>query len=314
MVKNGPRGQHGTDYIYPVETLSAGYKSPQYFLSKGMNTFRLPFLWERLQPKLDVPLDDMEAKLLVEATSELLKMGAWVNIDLHNYAHYHNQPVGSRSVSYASFADVWGRIAELFKDQERVLFGLMNEPHDVPTENWVSAANAAIVTIWAAGAKNLILVGGNHWSSAQAWYSTFYGIPNSKAMLDISDPLERVIFEAHTYLDSDSSGTKGTCVSPSIGIERLQPFTRWLTEHRKVGFLGEFGGSKDATCIEALSGMVRHMRERSDVYLGWTYWAAGPWWPKDYFTLIEPLNGDAPQMQALVPYLRLVAPKDRLSR
>jgi endoglucanase len=259
-------------------------------------------------------LYESEAKLLLVATNELAKTGAWVNIDLHNYARYLGEPIGSPKVGVDDFADVWGRIAELFKGQDRVIFGLMNEPHDMPTEKWVSAANAAITAIRAVGARNLIFVGGNHWSSAQAWYSSFYGTPNAKALLSIVDPLDRVVFEAHTYLDSDSSGTHSTCISPSIGVERLQPFTRWLTEHGKVGFLGEFGGSRDPTCLEALSGMVRHMRDRADVYLGWTYWAAGPWWPADYFTLIEPVNGDAPQMQALAPYLRLQAPATRAPR
>jgi endoglucanase len=315
ILKNGIRGQHGTDYVYPVGSLWAGYKSPQYFLSKGMNIFRLPFLWERVQPQLGQPLDEAESKLLVEAATELVRMGAWVNIDLHNYARYAGQPLDSTKVTLGSFADVWGRIANLFKGQERIIFGLMNEPHDIATESWVAAANTAIGAIRAAGANNMIFVAGNHWSSAQAWYSSTYGTPNAKALLSITDPLDRVVFEAHTYLDSDSSGTHETCINSSIGVERLQPFTRWLTEHGKIGFLGEFGAGKDPTCLEALSRMLEHMRERSDVYLGWTYWAAGPWWPNDYFTLIEPVNGDAPQMQTLSPYLRSGgAPKTRVSR
>jgi endoglucanase len=144
------------------------------------------------------------------------------------------------------------------------------------------------------------IIGDQH----KAWYSNTYGKPNAEALLDIVDPLSRVVSEAHTYLDADSSGTSGICISPSIGVERLEHFTRWLSEHGKLGFLGEFGGGKDAICIEALSRMAQHMQHRSDVYLGWSYWAAGPWWPADYFTLIEPINNKAaPQMMALQPYL-----------
>jgi len=36
-------GEYGTDYIYPIKD------EVDYFTSKGMNIFRLPFLWERLQ-------------------------------------------------------------------------------------------------------------------------------------------------------------------------------------------------------------------------------------------------------------------------
>ena len=45
---------------------------------------------------------------------------------------------------------------------------------------------------------------------------------------------------------------------------------------------------------------MRFMNENSDVWLGWTYWAGGAWWPKDYFTNIQPQGGkDRPQMAVL---------------
>src|SRR6266436_2234024 len=48
---NGPIPRvFGKDYIYPGPTYVSGYNSADYFLRKGMNTFRLPFRWERLQP------------------------------------------------------------------------------------------------------------------------------------------------------------------------------------------------------------------------------------------------------------------------
>ena len=36
-------GTINTDYTYPLEA------EVDYFVRKGMNTFRIPFLWERLQ-------------------------------------------------------------------------------------------------------------------------------------------------------------------------------------------------------------------------------------------------------------------------
>ena len=41
------------------------------------------------------------------------------------------------------------------------------------------------------------------------------------------------------------------------------------------------------------------MRDNSDVWLGWTYWAAGAWWG-DYPMSVEPKNGaDRGQMIVL---------------
>jgi len=39
------------------------------------------------------------------------------------------------------------------------------------------------------------------------------------------------------------------------------------------------------------------------VWIGFTWWAAGPWWGEYMFTL-EPKQGvDRPQMRLLLPYL-----------
>jgi endoglucanase len=40
-------------------------------------------------------------------------------------------------------------------------------------------------------------------------------------MLAINDPVNNYAFEVHQYLDGNSSGQSSTCVSPSIGVERL---------------------------------------------------------------------------------------------
>jgi endoglucanase len=30
------------------------------------------------------------------------------------------------------------------------------------------------------------------------------------------------------------------------------------------------------------------MQANSDVWIGWAWWAAGPWWAQDYIYLLEP--------------------------
>jgi endoglucanase len=50
---------------------------------------------------------------------------------------------------------------------------------------------------------------------------------------------------------------------------------------------------------------MRYMSENGDVWLGWAYWAGGAWWPKDYFTNLQPLDGkDRPQMAVLEKYIQ----------
>jgi len=294
-------GTHGTHYIYP-DPAYTNYTTLDYYLAKGMNTFRLPFRWERLQPTRGAAFNAAELSRLRTTVDRIVGKGGYVLLDPHNYARYGAGVIGG-SVPNADFADFWSRLAQEFKNNPRIFFGLMNEPHSMRTEQWVTAANAAIQAIRATGATNLILVPGNAWSGAHSWSSSWYGTPNAVAMLSIQDPGNNMAFEVHQYLDGDSSGTSSSCVSATIGGQRMQNFTNWLRANGKRGFLGEFGGGRDSVCAAAIGDIVSHLEANADVYLGWTYWAGGPWWG-DYFSTLEPLNGaDRPQMDALEPHL-----------
>jgi endoglucanase len=185
-----------------------------------------------------------------------------------------------------------------------VLFGLMNEPHTLPTEQWLAAANAAIAAIRAAGANNLVLVPGNAWTGAHSWSQNWYGTPNAQVMLGLQDPANRYAYEVHQYLDGDYSGRSDQCQSATIGSQALAAFTQWLRVNGKRGFLGEFAGGNNATCRAAVDDVLDHLEANADVWLGWTWWAAGPWWG-DYIFTLEPTSGgtDRPMMSVLQPHL-----------
>gem|GEM_PF-1368037 len=289
--------------MYPDAAYAQGYTSPSYFLNKGMNTFRLPFRWERLQPKRNAAFDAAEMARLTTTVNHLTASGATVLLDPHNYARYGTDLIGSAAVPAADFADLWSRLSTAFQANPRVIFGLMNEPHDMPTEQWVTAANGAIAAIRKAGASNLILVPGNGWTGASSWTQNWYGTTNATAMLNIKDPGNNFAFEAHQYLDPDGGGNSPTCVSATVGSERLAGFTAWLRANHVRGLIGEFGTGSDPTCLAALDDMLKHVEANQDVYLGWTYWAGGPWWGTNWM-MIEPVAGaDVKQMTALLPHL-----------
>jgi endoglucanase len=227
-----------------------------------------------------------------------------VILNPHNFARYYGSPVGSSQVPNAVFADFWSKLSSKYASNANVLFNLVNEPNTMPTEQWVSAANAAIAAIRKAGAHNTIVAPGTAWTGGASWYSSGYGTPNAVAMLAIDDPDDNVWFEAHQYLDSDASGGSGTCVSKTAGSERLAPFVKWLRDNKKKGFLGEFAGADNATCNAAITDMLSYVMSASDVLMGWTWWAGGPWWGNYQFTL-EPTSSGAerPQWSLLAPFL-----------
>lgn len=290
-------GRYGYQYFYPHAT------TVDYYQSKGMNLVRLPFLWERVQPTLYGALDQTELQRLVAFVDSTTAKGITVLIDPHNYGRYRQQVIGSTGVPHNAFGDFWWRLAMVFKDNPKVLFGLMNEPYGMTTENWVGAANDAIRRIRATGATNTIAVPGNGWSGAYSWAANFYGTPNAQALLQVVDSGNNLVYEVHQYLDTDSSGTSHTCVSPTIGAQRLQVFTEWLRTNGKRGLLGEFAAANNDVCNQALNGMLAYMQANSDVWVGWSYWLGGAWASNDPFS-IQPVNGvDKPQMQVLQPYL-----------
>lgn len=287
---------YGQNYIYPNASEVA------YFASKGMNVIRLPFYWEVLQPVARGPLVPAEVRHLKDVVAAAAKQNMVVLLDPHNYARRYGKVIGGPDVSDADFADFWGRMAGEFRNDPHVWFGLMNEPHDMPTPQWFGAANAAVAAIRKAGAKNLILVPGNGWSGAHSWLES-----GNDILLKISDPANHYAFEAHQYLDTDSSGTHPEAVSATVGSERLRVFTDWCRRNHQRAFLGEFGVGANDTGRAAIGDMLTMMEKNWDVWIGYTWWSAGPWWG-NYMFSIEPDKGaDRPQMSWLLRHLHLAA-------
>ena len=290
----GSIGQaYGTGYTYPT------HAEIDYEAASGMNVVRLPFLWERLQPTLNGPLDSAELARIDDVVDYATAKGLKVDLDLHDYGSYNGQQVGTAAVPNAAFTDVWSKLAGHFKSNGNVLFGLMNEPQQSSASGWLDSVNAAIAGIRATGATQEILVPGIGWDGAWTWTT---GQNASVIGAGVKDPLKNYAFEVHQYLDSDGSGTHAAVVSSTIGSQRLAAVTSWAQSTGNRLFMGEFGTASDSASTAALGDMLSYMSQHSDVWQGGTYWAAGPWWG-DYMYSAEPANGqDKPQMKVLESY------------
>jgi len=81
--------------------------------------------------------------------------------------------------------------------------------------------------------------------------------------------------------------------------------TKWAEATGNKLFLGEFGASQQGTSLAAMGNMLGYMDQHTDVWQGGAYWAAGPWWGADMYS-IEPLGGvDKPQMGVLTQHLAI---------
>jgi len=295
-------GEYRQDYIYPNEP------TIRYFLKKGMKTIRLPFRWERLQRSLYSEFDSTELQRLRERVEMITDRGGRVVLDPHNYARYQYEFIGTEDVPEDAFVDFWLRLSTAFRDNERVIFGLMNEPYDISAEEWLRPANEALQAIRNNDAEHLVLVPGVNWASAGSWADDSEG-SNADVLTGIEDSADNYAVEVHVYFDEDDSGTSSDVVSPTIGIERMTDFVEWCREHGIRGFVGEFGAPATDAGDEVLRETLSYMEEDADdVFLGWTYWAAGQWWPDDYIFGIQPddptdLSTEARQLTVISEFL-----------
>jgi endoglucanase len=294
-------GRAGTDYVYPdAATL-------RYFAGAGMNVVRLPVLWERLQPSLGGALDSAETGRVDTVVAEAQKLHLRVIVDVHDYGLYRGQKIGGAAVPAAAFADFWAAMARHFDAQNAggsVIFGLMNEPHDIAAQDWAASQQAAIDAIRATGSRNLVLVSGVGWDGAHNFTTgDGYGLANAQALQNLHDPADNTAIEVHQYLDGNFSGTSADCMAPDAARATLAPVTEWLRAQHRRGFLGEFAAAKSPSCLASLNALLGVLDAHPDVWLGWTYWAAGPWWG-DYMFSVQPRDGaDAPQMAVLRRHL-----------
>ncbi|TVY40035.1 putative endo-beta-1,4-glucanase B [Lachnellula cervina] len=272
-------GVLGTDYTWPLTS------SIQTLMDKGMNIFRIPFLMERLaQGTITASLDATYLADLKTIVSYITAAGGHAVIDPHNYGRYS----GSVITSTSDFQTFWQNVATEFKSDSNVVFDCNNEFHDMPSNTLVASLNQACIDgVRAAGATTqYVFVEGTSYTGAWTWVSS----GNGDAMVGLTDPSDKIVYEMHQYLDSDGSGTSDTCVSSTIGSERIAAATAWLKANNKKGILGEFAGGANSVCETAVTGLVDALTAASDVWMGAMWWGGGPWWA-DYIFSMEPPSG-----------------------
>jgi endoglucanase len=292
----GPAGDRiNIDYIYPSTS------ELDYYALKRFRLVRLPFLSHRVLSMAPdgTQTPTSELATLLALVDHAAKRKLMVVLDMHQYGKVRRGLIGRDWGAVEEFAESWRKIAEVVGNRPNVMFGLMNEPHLQSAGEWLTGANAAIAAIRATGSRHVVLVCGSYWCGADSWTRT----PNASVMLGVYDPIGNYAYEVHSYFDTDFSGTTPNAV-PTAGIARLRSVTDWARANRKRIFLGEFGFAADGRSMKEGEALLRFLSANRDVWLGWAYWAGGPWWG-DYMFSVAPKDGqDRPQMRVLTTYAR----------
>lgn len=264
-----------------------------YYADKGMNVFRLACNWETLQPVLNGPLITGGATDWLGGMRSVIEdvtaRGGYTIIDLHNYMRRKEGGVDyiigeTATVTAAHLADFWGKLANYFKEYPKVIWGLMNEPHDQAYPALVTTSNAAIAAIRATGSKHPIFVCPNDWNSA-GWRA---GSQNPTYMLQIVDSADNMVFDVHHYFDAYSAGQSINVVAQSEWMEGLTNVTTWARTNNRKLFCGEFAYPQTQAGIAAGKVFHDYLVANNDVWTGWCHLAGGGWWQYDYFFRLDP--------------------------
>ncbi|KAH6649055.1 endoglucanase II [Truncatella angustata] len=268
------------------------------------NIFRLPTGWQfLLAGNLGGTLDLTNFGKYDTLVQGCLATGSHCIIDIHNYARWESGIIGQGGPTDDQFVNLWTQLATKYKYQSRVVFGIMNEPHDLMLSTWVATVQKVVAAIRGAGATSqMILLPGTDYTSAGNFISNGSGA----ALMAVTNPdgtTTNLIFDMHKYLDSDNSGSHVECVTDNIDAT-FAPLATWLRTNRRQAFLSETGGGNVASCGTYMCQQLAYINQNNDVYLGWTSWSAGGFAASWNYILTEVPNGSNDQYlvrQCFVP-------------
>ena len=181
--------------------------------------------------------------------------------------------VGQSGVTTDDLTSLWSQLASKYRGNGNVIFGIMNEPHDLDINEWATTAQACVTAIRQAGATSqMILIPGTNYAAAGG-----FAEQSGPALAGINNgdgSHTNLIFDVHQYLDGPNySGTTPECTHD--GTDSLGDLAGWLRNNGRMALLSETGGGNTGSCQQYVCAEIDWMNYNADVFLGWVGWAAG---------------------------------------
>ncbi|KAI0181129.1 glycoside hydrolase family 5 protein [Hypoxylon sp. FL1284] len=239
-----------------------------------INILRLPISWQFLvNNKLGGALDATNMAKYDQLVQACLDTGANCMIDIHNFARWNGGIIGQGGPTDDQFVSLWKQLATKYADSDRVVFELMNEPHDLDVGVWADTCQKAVTAIREAGAKTqMILLSGTNFDSA-ATLPTTGGADQLLAVKNPDGTTDNLLLDIHKYLDEDNSGTHAKCTTDNTDV--FKDLAEFLRKKGRKGFVSETGASQDASCLTSFCAQNSLINDNSDVFVGLVGWGAG---------------------------------------
>ncbi|KAF7799321.1 hypothetical protein EIP86_010553 [Pleurotus ostreatoroseus] len=189
-----------TDGSFTGTGVSPPTSQYSHFTAEGANLYRIPFAWQLMTPTLGGQIDPNFFSRYDATVQAALNSGPNVHVivDLHNYARWNGAIIAQGGPTDAQFQSIWTQLAQKYGSNSRIIFGIMNEPHDIPSiSTWVNSVQGVVNAVRAAGSQNFLLLPGSSWASAQA-FPTEAG----PLLVKVTDPLggtSKLLFDGMDY-------------------------------------------------------------------------------------------------------------------
>ncbi|KAI0855664.1 endoglucanase 2 [Xylaria cubensis] len=269
--------------------LSDGPSQINHFVKDdGMNVLRIPTSWQFLvNNKVGGDLDTSNLAEYDQLVQSCLDTGAYCMVDIHNFARWNGEIIGQGGPTDEQFASFWGQLAGKYATNDKIIFELMNEPHDLDVSTWAQTCQKAVTAIRKAGATSqMILLPGTNFDSA----ATLVSSGSANALLAITNPdgsTDKLLLDIHKYLDEDNSGTHAPCTTNNI--DAFTTIAQYLRSKGRKAFVSETGASSDVSCMTAFCAQNSFINTNSDVFTGLVAWGAGSF-STSYLLSLTPSN------------------------
>ncbi|KAI0168271.1 glycoside hydrolase superfamily, partial [Pestalotiopsis sp. NC0098] len=202
-----------------------------------------------------------------------LATGSYCMIDVHNFARWNGGIIGQGGPSDDQFVSLWTQLASKYAADDKIVFEVMNEPHDLDIDLWAQTCQKVVTAIRNSGAASqIILLPGTNFDSA----ATLVSSGSADKMMAITNPdgsTDGLVLDIHKYLDEDNSGTHEECVTDNV--DAFTGLAQYLRDNGRQGLISESGASSDASCLTNFCSQNAFINQNSDVFVGFVAWAAG---------------------------------------
>lgn len=283
----------GLEFGVDINGTSTGVYNPpdlsqvSHFIGVGMNIIRFSFGWQYIQPTIKGELDAKYLALLDKYVKYTVDSNVHVIIDLHNYARRDGKIVGQSELGADTLVDLWSKLASHFKDQPKVFFGVMNEPHDVDSKTWIGVVQQVVTAIRQQGAANTILLPGNAWMH----FATFADDYNL-GLGSVKNPdgtTTGLIFDIHQYLDVDGSGSHSECTQ--YHPDEITAVAALLKRDGRQAIITETGGGNTQSCSDFIYKFIKAVNHEYPSLIGAMMWGGGAF-PADNNLVITVKEGN----------------------